>query len=71
LASGKTFTVNKIIEILREVSDLAIKTKLIDTPTIKFSISTQKLKHALPNMKLTALEEGLKMTFEEYCGSRK
>ena len=31
----------------------------------------EKLKHALPNLKLTALEGGLKMTFEEYCETRK
>lgn len=71
LASGKTFTVNKIIKILKEVSNLDVKTKLVDTPTLKFSISTQKLKDALPNFKLTALEEGLKMTYEEYYGCKK
>ena len=71
LASGKTFSVKKIIEILDEVSDLEIKTKLIDSPVLNFSINTERLNLALPEFEYTTLEEGLKLTYEEYHGLNK
>tara|TARA_X000001036_G_C20671346_1_gene802579 strand:+ start:423 stop:1298 length:876 start_codon:yes stop_codon:yes gene_type:complete len=71
LARGKTFTVKTIIEFLEQVSGTKIKTKLVDTPAVKFSISTEKLKHAFPDFEPTSLGDGLKMTYEEYRGRRK
>tara|TARA_B100001250_G_C19815288_1_gene797977 strand:- start:1466 stop:2344 length:879 start_codon:yes stop_codon:yes gene_type:complete len=71
LASGKTFTVKNIIKILQKVSNTDIKTKLLDTPALKFSISTDKMQNALPDFRLTSLEDGLKLTYKEYHELRK
>ena len=63
LATGVTVSINEVINNLKKISGLDIKTKLVDGTKHEFSIKIDKLRKAYPEIKHHNINDGLKKTY--------
>ena len=64
LASGKTTSINDVITILKKISGLDVKVKLIEGEKNEISVNINKLKAAYPKLAQHTVYAGLKKTYE-------
>jgi len=64
LASGNIITVEKIIKVLTQIYGKNIKTKMINSPLVEFSVSIAKLRADYPEFSPISIDEGLKRIYE-------